>query len=125
MPAYFFVIDDPTPERCAAVRNWFESKLNNKRRRIQFNIGRLCNIQRELAILEAAPLPRPKVISPTSRNPFGVVDISDQITAITERGERIAQLKAKIAEVNETIRVLEHEEKELQTWVDQNPYFQI
>lgn len=125
MPAYFFVIDDPTPERCAAVRNWFDTKLNNKRRRIQFNIGRLCNIRRELAILEATALPRPKVISPTTRNPFSVVDISDQMANIAERGERIAQLKAKIAEVTETIRELEHEEKALQTWVDQNPYFQI
>ena len=82
----------------AAVRNYYENKLNNMRRRIQFNIGRLNNIQRELANLEASRLPRPR----------------------NEKAERILQLKTKIEEVQETIRKLEEEEQTLQSWVDQS-----
>ena len=82
----------------AQVRNYYENQLNNKRRRIQFNIGRLNNIQRELNNLEASRLPRPR----------------------NERAERINQLKAKVAEVKETIRKLEDEEQTLQSWVDQS-----
>ena len=104
----------------AQVRTYYENKLNNLRRRIQFNVGRLNNIQRELATLEETPLPRPKVIPPSTRNPFEVVDVSDQMANIAERAERIRQLKAKIAEVKETIRKLEEEEQASQSWVDQS-----
>ena len=104
----------------AQVRAYHEDKLNNLRRRIQFNVGRLNNIQRELATLEETPLPRPKVIPPSIRNPFEVVDVSDQMANIAERAERIRQLKATITEVKETIRKLEEEEQTSQSWVDQS-----
>ena len=82
----------------AAVRNYYENKLNNMRRRIQFNLIRLNNIRRELANLEASRLPRPR----------------------NEKAERMLQLKTKIVEVLVTIRKLEEEEQTLQSWVDQS-----
>lgn len=107
---WHLVMDHPEPPTMDQVKAHFLEGAAQKRRRIQFNQGRLRNIRFELATLEATPLRQPRVIQPTKRNPFSVLDVSDQMAIKAERDAKVARLKAKINEVKDLIRKLENVE---------------
>lgn len=112
------VIPNPTPETKQEIKAQFLERATRKGRRIRFNQGRLRHALHELAVLERTPLRQPQVIQPTTKNPFSVQDLSDQMAIKAQRAAEVARLKEKIEGIEATIKELEEVESALIDFVN-------